>query len=92
MMVQRSFIMSTNNGPIHVKRIDKREARKRFYEGEDIYLKLCKINPTSEWVDDVITNKRALRGFFFDSLVNTFEYYNCNNKTGTYASFYVADN
>lgn len=90
MMVQRSFMMPTKNGPVCIKRVDKREARKRFYEGEDIYLKPCKINPTSKWVDYAIANK-TLSGFF-DSLVNVFEYYNCNNKTGTYASFYVADN
>lgn len=25
----------------------------------------------------------------FDSLVNAFEYYNCDNERGTYSAFYV---
>lgn len=68
MMVQRSFMMPTKNGPICIKRIDKREARKRFYEGEDIYLKPCKINPTSKWVDYVIISK-TLSGFLIALLM-----------------------
>lgn len=88
-MVQRSFMIPTEDGQIRIKRIDKREARKRFYEGKDIYLKHCKIDLVSKWLVNNVINKTL--GESFDNLVNIFEYYNCNNETGTYASFYVAD-
>lgn len=93
MMVQRLFTIQTEKGPVCIKRIDKREARKRFYNGENIYIEPCKINPASKWMTHPIINKKeALSGIFFDGLVDTFEYYNCNSETGTYASFYVVSN
>lgn len=92
MMVQRSFMIPTENGSILVKRIDKREARKRFYEGEEIYLEPCKTNNlVSKWTTNTVITNKTLSGSF-DSLVNAFEYYNCSNETGTYASFYVVSN
>lgn len=90
-MVQRSFTIQTTEeeGPIRVKRVDKREARKRFSEGEDIYIEACNFNFANRRTTSLINNKRY---YNFDIAVNLFEYYNCNSDAGTYASFYVADN
>lgn len=90
MMVQRLFTIQTEKGPICIKRIDKREARSRFYKGEDIYIESCKLNPTSKWSAHPIINKASNEPF--NNLVDTFEYYNCNSEIGTYASFYVVNN
>lgn len=87
-MIQRSFVIRTEKGPVCIKRINKREARNRFNKCEDIYISPCKFNPELTYS----TISRLSSGNF-DTVVNTFEYYNCNNnETGTYASFYVADN
>lgn len=89
MMVQRLFTIQTEKGPVCIKRIDKREARNRFHKGENIYIEPCKLNPASKWLTHPIINRLLCN---FDTAVDTFEYYNCNSETGTYASFYVVDN
>lgn len=88
-MIQRSFTIQTEKGPVCIKRVDKREARSRFYNGENIYVEPCKFTPASRWLTHPILNR--LSGIYFDALVNDFEYYNCSNETGTYASFYIID-
>ena len=85
-MIQRSFVIRTEKGPVCIRRINKREARNRFNKGEDIYIRPCKLNPVLTY--SIISR---LSGNF-DTAVDAFEYYNCNNETGTYASFYVTNN
>lgn len=90
MMIQHRFTIQTEKGPVCIKRIDKREARKRYYKGEDIYIEPCKLNPASKWLTHIIINILSGSGNF-STAVDNFEYYNCNKATGTYASFYVVD-
>ena len=72
-----------------MRRINKKEARRRFNNGEEITLVACKMRVDSPWGPGYrIDNKQEKD---FDSIVNAFEYYNCTRETGYYASYYVEE-
>lgn len=70
-----------------MRRINKKEARRRFNQGEEITLLACKIWIDNPWIGGYRIDNKDERDF--DSIVNSFEYYNCTSETGYYASYYV---
>lgn len=72
---------------ITIVQIQKRTAKKLFNSGETIYIQSSNFYPFGVWSQCMeFSNKE---GRTFDSIVNSFEYYNCNNnETGYYATFY----
>lgn len=70
-----------------MRRINKKEARRRFNQGEEIIIEACKMRVDSMWGDSFRINNKQEKDF--DSIVNEFEYYNCMYETGYYASYYV---
>lgn len=76
------------------KKIDKRNARKRWNNGESILLVPCKHNPNSNlyFVFGSLVNKSDADCDTFDSVVNQFEYYNCQyGELGRYAAYYIKE-
>ena len=76
-----------------VVRISKAMARKLYEEGVDILFIPCNLRPDSPWglgiwnSADIWGNTET-----FDSLVNSFEIYNCcNTETGNYCAYYVKE-
>ena len=74
-----------------VKRINKRTARKLFNEGKEFWI-VPRFQDPLHW--GVLVNYKSDANYYvgyssFDSLVNAFEYYNCNNERGCYAAYYV---
>ena len=67
-------------------RVDKREARKLFNKGVNVFLWACKANIFSPWNAYCYSNNTECE---FDTFVNAFEYYNCNSQIGKYAKYYV---
>lgn len=70
-----------------MRRINKKEARRRFNQGEEITLVACKMLVDSPWGLGCRVDNSDSRDF--DRIVNNFEYYNCTSQTGYYASYYV---
>ena len=68
-------------------RITKYKAIKRFNEGKATYMLPYKIRPGNMWIQPIPVPGGDAYNAFTD-IVNAFEYYNCNNETGRYASFY----
>nr|DAG02237.1 MAG TPA: hypothetical protein [Siphoviridae sp. ctmqu18]DAI46367.1 MAG TPA: hypothetical protein [Caudoviricetes sp.] len=68
------------------KKVDKRVARKLFDAGGVVYLAPCKANPCSDWVGLIDIRKESAA---FDTVINKFEYYNCNTELGKRAAYYV---
>lgn len=68
------------------KRVNKRVARKLFNAGGVVYLAPCKANPCSDWVGLIDIRKESAA---FDTVINEFEYYNCNFEMGKRAAYYV---
>lgn len=71
---------------ITLTQIQKRTAKKMFQDGETVYIQSSNFHPFGVWSQCFeIDNKN---GDSFESIVNSFEYYNCNNVAGKYAVFY----
>lgn len=73
------------------ERIDKREARKLFDAGETILLVPSNMSfyDNIRWSCAYTINKADVDEFGnFDTLINSYMYYNCNNETGKYIKFY----
>lgn len=68
------------------KKVDKRVARKLFDAGGVVYLAPCKANPCSPWFGLIDIRKESAA---FDTVINEFEYYNCNTEMGKRAAYYV---
>ena len=75
----------SKNGKAY-KKVDKRVARKLFDAGGVVYLAPCKANPCSYWVYMISVCKESAG---FDTVINEFEYYNCNTELGKRAAYYV---
>lgn len=70
-------------------RINKTAARKLFESGAKIFLAPCNMPPVSMWGQAAECSKDRC-DCTFESLVNSFEYYNCNySETGRYTAFYI---
>ena len=82
-------------------RITKKEAARRYNAGEIIRLTACKLSPVSPWscYSDAQKDHNATvsgdgfdttvaRNREFETVVNTFTYYNCTNETGRYPAYW----
>lgn len=69
------------------RRINKTAARKAYNKGEVIFMQSCNMPFESVWssacqiVPDTATS--------FDSVVNAFQYYNCDSERGRYPHYYI---
>lgn len=79
-------------------RISKASARKQFLQGKTVFVLPCKVRFGSPWLSAFPISREAQKVYAideigiknrFESLVNSFEYYNCNSETGKYSAFYV---
>lgn len=80
-------------------RISKAAARKLFLAGNTIAIVPCKCDPDNKFFPAFTVNRRDKEEFvideigmknYFDNMVNSFEFYNCqHNETGKYAAFYT---
>ena len=71
-------------------RISKRAASKLYNTKTRVYICACKLRPDNMW-QPAIEVKKSDYDFDFSNYVNEFEYYNCDNERGKYASFYIKD-
>lgn len=70
-------------------RIRKDVARRLFDEGRTIYLTPSNIaaSDSNPWVKPYPISNGSEKNF--DSIVNQFEYYDCNYKLGYYTNFWI---
>lgn len=74
-----------------MKRINKITARKLWNEGHNFIIIPCNCSPKgfgALYTETDLSIENIPRRSF-DAFVNEFECYNCNNKTGNYAAFYI---
>lgn len=75
-------------------KVQKRTAKKLYNSGKTIYLVPCNVYPseTNMWIKPCDVNNAKEEMADFDSIVNGFEYFNCNDRqTGRYTSFYIKE-
>lgn len=69
---------------LHWRRISKAEAKRRFKNGEQVYLLPHRMNPENIWMSPFSTQGAQ----DFDKFCNAVVYYNCTSETGNYLSYY----
>lgn len=76
-----------------MKKINKRQARKEFYDGKKVGLLPCNVTKDNRWMSIcwIDADSRSDNDRDFDQIVNEFEYYSCNNEMGRYAAYYIND-
>ncbi len=71
-------------------KINKRQARKAYENGERVLFTPCKLRPDMFGVWQCKAFTGAEYENRFDCLVNAFEFYNCTlTETGRYTAFYI---
>lgn len=86
--------MQATCGGINVKRINKKTARRLFYEGKKIYLLPCNVRLNNMWIEPQAIQKIDFEESetLFDYIVNCYELYTCNyQELGRYASYYIEE-
>lgn len=84
--MQQETFRSHVDGRLY-RRINKAIARKVYDNGKTIFMQSCNISFDSMWqsacpiTPDVTTS--------FDSVVNAFQYYNCDSERGRYPHYYI---
>lgn len=88
-----------NNKGFTFERIDKKTARKAYINGLTVIVSPVNLHPFTPWGVSTNWNRKNRAQFVidetgvkndFNNLVNSFEYYNCNNsESGRYAAFYI---
>jgi hypothetical protein len=85
--IVEKYIIKKRN--IEYIRINKTEARTYYNNGFSIFLIASKINHNSPFVSLNRIKKRYDLITDFNTKVNCFENYNCNEETGKYAKFFI---
>jgi hypothetical protein len=73
-----------------MKKINKAAARKLYAEGKPFWIVACNLRPQCGILIGSSSFER-MADVPFDTMVNSYEYYNCTNETGRYAAFYTDD-
>jgi hypothetical protein len=82
------FTGKLHNKNVTLVRISKAAARKHYDAGEQILLCPCNLVPLSSWNTGFIVKQYSKHPTDFETYVNKFTFYNCNNETGYYLTFY----
>lgn len=73
-----------------MQKINKAAARKLYNNNQPFWIVACNLRPQCGILIGSASFEH-MADIPFDTMVNSFEYYNCNNDTGRYAAFYTDD-
>lgn len=70
-----------------IRRINKTAARKAYNKGVMIFMQSCNMPLESMWQSACPITPDGTTSF--DSVVNAFQYYNCDSERGRYPHYYI---
>jgi hypothetical protein len=73
-----------------MKKINKVTARKLYNEGKEFWITACNMRPKAGILIGSMSFER-MADIPFDTMVNSFTYYNCDNERGRYPAYYVEE-
>ena len=73
-----------------MKRISKATARKLYNEHKDFWITACNMKPECGILIGSASFER-MTDTPFDTMVDSFTYYNCDNERGRYPAYYIED-
>ena len=74
----------------HMKKITKVTARKLYNEGKEFWITACNMRPETGILIGSASFER-MADIPFDTMVDSFTYYNCDNERGRYPAYYVEE-
>ena len=81
----------SNSMKATIVQIAKQRARRLYEQGKTIYLQSCNMRFNNMWQSACSMNKESCQWgeHTFDSLVNEYTYYNCDQERGKYPNYFV---
>ena len=73
------------------RRINKAAARRLFNEGKEFWIAACNMRPECGLLINCKVGYVSCEWKDFETFLNCFTYYNCNNETGRYPAYYVEE-
>ena len=77
-----------------MEKINKSKARKLYNSGKTIAVLPSKMPVNNVWMNPMFMTKENIEsnphfdGSNFDQIINSYEYYNCNNQLGKVCAYY----
>jgi hypothetical protein len=71
-----------------MKKINKKQARELYAQGKSFWIVACNLRPACGILIGSCSFER-MADIPFDTMVDSYECYNCNNNAGRYAAFYM---
>lgn len=71
-----------------MKRVNKSVARKLYAEKKPFWIVPCNMQPECGILIGSLSFEN-MAGIPFDTMVDHYEYYNCNSECGRYAAYYI---
>jgi hypothetical protein len=87
----RTRIYGSLNNPVTLQliKINKAQARELYNSGYTIFLHPCRMRLNNHWQSPLEARLNEENTQRFDTLVNSFEYYNCDNERGKYPNYFA---
>ena len=73
-----------------MKKINKATARKLYNEGKEFWITACTMRPEAGILIGSLSFER-MADIPFDTMIDSFSYYNCDNERGRYPAYYVEE-
>lgn len=86
---QTVFLKSTDNAKVLCKQINVITARKLYEKGVKIWMHPCKLTINNCWQVPYHFQKKDGITECFDSVINAFNYYNCDKERGERIIFFA---
>lgn len=83
-------LMNNENKECNVIQVSKTKAKNAFNNGKNVWLHPCLMRLNNVWQSPYCFNKAKYNDNpSFDTIINSYKYYNCNNQLGTYPIFFI---
>ena len=82
-------LMNNENKECSVIQVTKTKAKNAFNDGKNVWLHPCLMRLNNPFQKPYCFNKANNDSPNFDTIINHYRYYNCNNQLGTYPIFFV---
>lgn len=91
MRYKNEYITLTDNEnkECNVIQVTKTKAKNAFNDGKNVWLHPCLMRLNNVWRLPYCYNKKNIDSPNFDTIINSYKYYNCNNQLGTYPIYFI---
>lgn len=87
-------LIDNENKECNVIQVTKTKAKNAFNNDKNVWLHPCLMRLNNVWQKPYCFNRKSLETKYndtpnFDTIINHYKYYNCNNQLGTYPIYFI---